>query len=157
MIYIGIDPGFSGAIAFYWPDEMHIEVYDMPTVKNAKGKTELNLHELHQIMKPEADEQHIAFIEQVGAMRGQGVSSMFRFGQSYGATQMAVAAHKIPMHLVTPAKWKGHFGLSRDKGVSRGLATQRFPKSADLFKRVKDDGRAEAALIALYGKEKTNG
>ncbi len=157
MIYIGVDPGFTGAVAYYWPKENHIQVFDMPVYKNAKGKTELNLFELHEILTPEGDEPHMAIIEQVAAMRGQGVSSMFRFGQSYGATQMAVAAHKIPIQYVTPAKWKGHFRLNRDKGVSRGLATQRFPDCADLFKRVKDDGRAEAALIALYGKEATNG
>jgi crossover junction endodeoxyribonuclease RuvC len=152
MIYIGIDPGFSGAIAFYAPKENIVSVYDMPVYQNAKGKTEINLYELHEILEPETDEPHMAIIEQVAAMRGQGVTSMFRFGQSYGATQMAVAAHKIPMQFVTPAKWKSYLGLSRDKGVSRSLATQRFPKQADLFKRVKDDGRAEAALLALYGK-----
>jgi len=54
---------------------------------------------------------------------------------------------------VTPSKWKAHFGLTRDKGVSRGMAMQRFPEYAEKFKRVKDDGRAEAALIALYGQE----
>jgi len=79
---------------------------------------------------------------------------MFRFGQGYGAIQMALAGHKIPTRLVTPSKWKSHFGLSRDKGVSRGLAMQRFPEQAQMFSRVKDDGRAEAALIALYGQEK---
>ena len=152
MIYIGIDPGFSGAIAFYAPKENIVSVYDMPVYQNAKGKTEINLYELHEILEPETDEPHMAIIEQVAAMRGQGVTSMFRFGQSYGATQMAVAAHKIPMQFVTPAKWKSYLGLSRDKGVSRSLASQRFPKQADLFKRVKDDGRAEAALLALYGK-----
>jgi crossover junction endodeoxyribonuclease RuvC len=154
-VYIGIDPGFTGAVAFYWPAENHIEVYDMPVYKNAKGKTELNLYELHDILNPESDEPHIAIVEQVSAMRGQGVTSMFRFGQAYGATQMAVAAHKIPMEFVTPAKWKGFMGLSRDKAVSRSLASQRFPKQADLFKRAKDDGRAEAALLALYGKLKS--
>jgi crossover junction endodeoxyribonuclease RuvC len=152
MIYIGIDPGFSGAIAFYAPKENIVSIYDMPVYQNAKGKTEINLYELHEILEPETDEPHMAIIEQVAAMRGQGVTSMFRFGQSYGATQMAVAAHKIPMQFVTPAKWKSYLGLSRDKGVSRSLASQRFPKQADLFKRVKDDGRAEAALLALYGK-----
>lgn len=155
MIYIGIDPGFSGAIAFYAPKENIVSVYDMPVYQNAKGKTEINLYELHEILEPETDEPHMAIIEQVAAMRGQGVTSMFRFGQSYGATQMAVAAHKIPMQFVTPAKWKSYLGLSRDKGVSRSLASQRFPKQADLFKRVKDDGRAEAALLALYGKLST--
>jgi len=155
MIYIGIDPGFSGAIAFYAPKENIVSIYDMPVYQNAKGKTEINLYELHEILEPETDEPHMAIIEQVAAMRGQGVTSMFRFGQSYGATQMAVAAHKIPMQFVTPAKWKSYLGLSRDKGVSRSLASQRFPKQADLFKRVKDDGRAEAALLALYGKLST--
>jgi len=154
-IYIGIDPGFSGAIAFYAPKENIVSVYDMPVYQNAKGKTEINLYELHDILAPETDEPHMAIIEQVAAMRGQGVTSMFRFGQSYGATQMAVASHKIPMQFVTPAKWKSYLGLSRDKGVSRSLASQRFPKQADLFKRVKDDGRAEAALLALYGKLST--
>lgn len=154
-IYIGIDPGFSGAIAFYAPKENIVSIYDMPVYQNAKGKTEINLYELHEILAPETDEPHMAIIEQVAAMRGQGVTSMFRFGQSYGATQMAVAAHKIPMQFVTPAKWKSCLGLSRDKGVSRSLASQRFPKQADLFKRVKDDGRAEAALLALYGKLST--
>jgi crossover junction endodeoxyribonuclease RuvC len=57
------------------------------------------------------------------------------------------------LHYVTPAKWKKHFGLNRDKGVSRSKATERFPEYANLFSRVKDDGRAEAALIALYGAE----
>ena len=152
MIYIGIDPGFSGAIAFYAPKENIVSIYDMPVYQNAKGKTEINLYELHEILEPETDEPHMAVIEQVAAMRGQGVTSMFRFGQSYGATQMAVAAHKIPMQFVTPAKWKSYLGLSRDKGVSRSLASQRFPKQADLFSRAKDDGRAEAALLALYGK-----
>jgi len=151
-IYIGVDPGFSGAIAFYAPKENIVSIYDMHVYQNAKGKTEINLYELHDILAPETDEPHMAIIEQVAAMRGQGVTSMFRFGQSYGATQMAVAAHKIPMQFVTPAKWKSCLGLSRDKGVSRSLASQRFPKQADLFKRVKDDGRAEAALLALYGK-----
>lgn len=153
MIYIGIDPGFSGAIAFYAPKENIVSIYDMPVYQNAKGKTEINLYELHEILAPETDEPHMAIIEQVAAMRGQGVTSMFRFGQSYGATQMAVAAHKIPMQFVTPAKWKKHFNLSRDKGVSRSVAIQRFPKNASDFSRARDDGRAEATLIALYGAE----
>ena len=153
MIYIGIDPGFSGAIAFYAPKENIVSIYDMPVYQNAKGKTEINLYELHDILAPETDEPHMAIIEQVAAMRGQGVTSMFRFGQSYGATQMAVAAHKIPMQFVTPAKWKKHFNLSRDKGVSRSVAIQRFPKNASDFSRVRDDGRAEATLIALYGAQ----
>jgi len=67
---------------------------------------------------------------------------------------MALAAHRIPVQYVTPSIWKKHFGLSKEKGVSRGFAIQRFPEHAESFQRVKDDGRAEAALIALYGKDK---
>lgn len=154
MIIIGIDPGFSGAIAIWRPAIRNLYIYDMPTIPNAKGKTELDLHTLHDLLEPEDDTRHIAVVEQVAAMRGQGVSSMFRFGQGFGAIQMALAAHKIETHYVTPVQWKKHFGLSSDKGVSRGLAMQRVPEKAHEFKRVKDDGRAEAALLAIYGEEK---
>ena len=87
-------------------------------------------------------------------MPGQGVSSMFRFGQTVGAIHMAVAAAGLPMQLVSPAVWKRHFGITAEKGKARSLASQRLPAAADMFTRVKDDGRAEAALIALYGAEK---
>jgi crossover junction endodeoxyribonuclease RuvC len=153
MMLIGIDPGYSGAITLYWPATGDIEVHDMPTLKDAKGRAVLDLHSILQILEPEGDGQRVAYIEQVSAMPGQGVSSMFRFGEQYGALQMALAATKTPTQYVTPAVWKKHFGLNRDKGVSRGLAMQRFPAYADKFNRVKDDGRAEATLIALYGKE----
>lgn len=151
MIFIGVDPGFSGAVATILEDGT-LEVEDMPTLKNVKGKVEIDLHGLYSVLHPEGFEC-FAVVEQVGAMPGQGVTSMFRFGQSYGAIQMAVAAHKIPVAYVTPVRWKKHFGLTRGKDVSRGLAMQRFPDRADWFKRVKDDGRAEAALLALYAKE----
>ena len=153
MLIYGIDPGFTGAITLYWPETGDIEVHDMPTMLSAKGKTVLNMHSILEILRPENDKARVAFMEQVGAMRGQGVTSMFRFGEQFGALQMALAASETPMYFVTPQKWKKFFGLTRDKGVSRGLAMQRFPKYADQFKRVKDDGRAEATLIALYGKE----
>ena len=153
MLIYGIDPGFSGAITLYWPKTGDIEVYDMPVMKNAKGKTILNHHGILEILEPEGDGDRVAYIEQVAAMRGQGVSSMFRFGEQFGALQMALAATKTPMHMVTPATWKRHFGLTKDKGVARSLAMNRFPAEASRFARVKDDGRAEATLIALYGWE----
>lgn len=153
MIIVAIDPGFTGAIAFFRPAMWLMEVYDMPVVPNKKGKNEIDLHNLHELLTPEDDKPHHAIVEQVAAMRGQGVTSMFRFGQGFGAIQMGLAAHQIPTDYVTPAKWKKHFGLSRDKGASRGLAMQKFPAIADKFKRVKDDGRAESALLALYKHE----
>ena len=153
MLIYGIDPGFTGAIALYWPDTGKLEVHDMPVMKNPKGKTVINPHGVLDVLANEGGKS-LAVIEQVAAMRGQGVSSMFRFGEGYGHLQMACAASKLPLKYVTPASWKKHFNLSRDKGVSRGVAMQRFPDQAQQFSRVKDDGRAEAALIALYGAEK---
>ena len=153
MLIYGIDPGFTGAIALYWPDTGKLEVHDMPVMKNPKGKTIINPHGVLDILANEGGKS-LAVIEQVSAMPGQGVSSMFRFGEGYGHLQMACAASKLPLQYVTPATWKKHFNLSRDKGVSRGVAMQRFPNQAQQFSRVRDDGLAEAALIALYAAEK---
>lgn len=154
MYVIGIDPGFSGALAVL--DSMTgtiVSVMDMPVQKNKKGKLELNLHMLFDLLTPPENTQVKAVLEFVAARPGQGAPATFRFGQGYGAVEMALAGHKIPVQYVTPAKWKKHFGLTKDKGVSRGFATQRFPDHAEAFQRVKDDGRAEACLIALYGSE----
>ena len=153
MLIYGIDPGFTGAIALYWPDTGKLEVHDMPVMKNPKGKTIINPHGVLDILANEGGKS-LAVIEQVSAMPGQGVSSMFRFGEGYGHLQMACAASKLPLQYVTPASWKRHFGLTSSKGLSRGLAMQRFPDQAQQFSRVKDDGRAEASLIALFGAEK---
>ncbi len=154
MRVLGIDPGFTGALAIYDSANNRVTVMDMPVIKSKTGRTELNMNALFNLMRPPVSGDIRAVIEQVSAMPGQGVTSTFRFGQGYGAIQMALAAHKLPVAYVTPAVWKRHYGLSRDKGLSRGLAIQRFPENADYFQRVKDDGRAEAALIALYGYEK---
>ena len=151
MLIYGIDPGFTGAIALYWPDAGKIEVHDMPVMTNPKGKTIINPHGVLDILANEGGKS-LAVIEQVGAMPGQGVSSMFRFGQGLGVVEACAAASKLPLQYVTPAKWKKHFALARNKGVSRGLAMQRFPDQAE-FSRAKDDGRAEAVLIALYAAE----
>ena len=153
MLIYGIDPGFTGAIALYWPDTGKLEVHDMPVMKNPKGKTIINPHGVLDILANEGGKS-LAVIEQVSAMPGQGVSSMFRFGEGYGHLQMACAASKLPLQYVTAASWKKHFNLSRDKNVSRSLTMQRFPEQAQIFSRSKDDGRAEAALIALYAAEK---
>ena len=153
MLIYGIDCGFTGAITLYWPKTGDIEVYDMPVMKNAKGKTILNHHGILDILEPEGNGNRVAFLEATAARPNQGVSSMYRFGSQAGALEMALAATKTPMHLVTPATWKRHFGLTASKGVARSLAMNRFPAEASRFARVKDDGRAEATLIALYGWE----
>ena len=154
MYIYGIDPGYTGAIAILDTHASTLKIFDMPVAKNTKGKTDLNMPALAEILLPWTHAPSMAVIEKVHAMPGQGVSSVFRFGECFGAIRMAVAGHRIPERYVSPAHWKKHFGLNRDKGVSRNLATQRFPNMAHMFKRVKDDGRAEAALLALYGQEK---
>jgi len=153
MIVYGIDPGLSGAIALYRPSDGWLEVHDMPTLTSANGKTELNHHRILDIMQREGDEPQMCVLERVGARPGQGVTSMWRFGQVFGALEMAIAAAEMPMQYVTPAVWKRFFGLAACKDAARGVAIQRFPAMAGAFARKKDDGRAEAALIALYGWE----
>lgn len=159
MRIVGIDPGFTGAIAFLDPGTMDLEVHDMPVVAEAKGKKSINFMALGTILSPNswpvqiALGRYIAMIEKVHAMPNQGVSSTFRFGEGYGAIQMACAGHGYEMHYTSPAAWKKHFKLNSDGEVSRGLAIQRFPKAAQSFSRKLDHGRAEAALLALFAAE----
>lgn len=144
---MGIDPGISGAIAFYFPDAPgRIAVDDVPV---AGG--EISAPHLASMVRRYSPT--MAVIEKVSAMPGQGVVSMFNFGRSYGDVRGVIGALNIPLYYVTPGVWKKYFGLSSDKDLSRKLAIQRFPTVAEHFARKKDDGRAEAALIALYGAE----
>tara|TARA_R110000851_G_scaffold19263_2_gene59499 strand:- start:812 stop:1285 length:474 start_codon:yes stop_codon:yes gene_type:complete len=154
MLIYGCDPGFTGAIALYKPAENWLEVHDMPVMQNPKGKSIINSHSLLDVLKNETDENCMCLIELVQSRPGQNSSAVFRFGQGFGQLQMAVAANKLPVQYVTPAKWKKYFGLiGSDKHASRALAMDRFPKYSDYFKLAKHDGRAEAALIALYAAE----
>lgn len=155
-LIIGVDPGFGGAVAIIDRTGLGhlLTIHDMPTMPGAKGKNELNHADLFSKLSCRASgSTTMMWLERVSARPGQGVSSMFRFGQQLGALEMAAAAHRHELYYVTPATWKAYFKLSADKGVARGEASRRFPDSAHLFTRVKDDGRAEAALIALYGAE----
>ena len=141
---MGVDPGISGAVAFYFPENpSQIAVYDMPFV----GK-EVNAAELADIIGSFSPD--VAIIEHVHSFKGQGVSSSFNFGMSYGVLRGVVGASKIRTHLVAPTKWKKYFSLSADKEASRSVAIQHWPDSLH-FRRKKDHGRAEAALLALYG------
>lgn len=144
---IGIDPGISGAIAFYFPvapDRVSVE--DVPTVDGQIDAATL-AKRIAQ-MAPA-----MAIVEAVHAMPKQGVSSSFNFEKSFGVVIGVVAAVEIPIHLVTPGKWKRHFGLSADKETSRARALQMFPATSEHFARKRDHGRAEAALLALYGAQ----
>jgi hypothetical protein len=147
MIYkciMGLDPGVSGAVAFYFPDKRErISAYDVPVV--GKEIDAAALYDLIINYNPD-----LAVVEIVHAFRGQGVSSSFNFGMSYGVAKGVIGSIKIPTTNVSPAKWKRYFGLSADKEQARALAIATWPHS-DHFRRKKDNGRAEAALLALYG------
>lgn len=141
---MGIDPGVSGAVAFYFPEQRAaISAYDVPVV--GKEIDAAALYDLIINYNPD-----LAVLEIVHAMPKQGVSSSFNFGQSYGVAKGVVGAIKIETINVAPTKWKKHFGLSADKEQARALAIATWPHS-DHFRRKKDNGRAEAALMALYG------
>lgn len=144
---LGIDPGISGALAFYFtetPDRVAVE--DMAVA--AKMVSAPLLADAIRRYGPA-----IAVIESVGARPGQGVSSMFRFGTAYGIAQGVIGALQIPVEFVSPQRWKKHFHLPSDKALSLAKAQQLFPACAGSFNLVKHHGRAEAALIAKYGAE----
>lgn len=142
---LGIDPGISGAIAFYFPETPDkISAYDVPV---AFG--EISAPALASLVR--GYNPSSAFIERVNAMPGQGVSSTFKFGTSFGDVRGVIGALNIPLHHVTPGKWKKHFSLTADKEQARALAIRMFPSCAHHFNLKKHHGRAEAALIALYG------
>jgi crossover junction endodeoxyribonuclease RuvC len=150
MRVIGIDPGYTGAIAMF--DGERVVVEDMPTVKGAVRGNDLNYATLGDMLSIQFSMADHAYIEQVGAMgSNQGASSVFKFGTVFGACIAVVAFSRIPYTLVPPNKWKAEMGLNRDKEKSRTRALQLFPKDAHFFSRKKDEGRAEAALIAWYG------
>lgn len=150
---LAIDPGLSGSIALFNPTTRHIDVYDMPTITSKNGRPETNLHQLATMLRITETGRHLALIEQVNAMPGQGVTSMFRFGQNFGACQMAVTGNGWETHYVVPVVWKKHFKLGSVKGASRQTALQLFPQMAHMLSREKDHGRAEAMLLTLYAAQ----
>lgn len=146
---IGIDPGLSGAIAYLTPDDL--QIWDMPTldlVRGGKKKREIDEIALADILE---DLHGKVFLEKVGAMPGQGVSSMFSFGQSYGVIRGIIAAYQMQRELVPPATWKAKLKVRKGKDAARLRASELMPKYSGLWPLKKHDGRAEAALIAYYG------
>jgi crossover junction endodeoxyribonuclease RuvC len=152
---IGIDPGISGAIAIFEDGQLDT-ILDMPTLKIASGKTmkshisAIGLVRILETWTLVSDGQAHIVIEKVGAMPGQGVTSMFNFGRSAGIIEGVVAALQIPHTYVAPATWTKAVGRAAGKDASRMRAMELFPSKAELFKRAKDDGRADAALIAYW-------
>ena len=149
---IGIDPGLSGAVAVLYGDTLR--VIDMPTMtveRNGKAKRQVSASELAELIYSCQGEDCHVYVEKVSAMAGQGVTSVFSFGRSFGMIEGILAAFKLPVTYVAPATWVKAVGRGQGKDASRARAMELFPNNQTDFKRVKDDGRADAALIAYWG------
>ncbi len=148
---ISIDPGISGAVAVFKLTGELKTVFDMPVVSKTSGKgNQISAKLLNDSISNHAWVTQ-AVIERVGAMPGQGVTSMFGFGRSLGVIEGICAGQTIPVEWVTPQAWKKHFGLiGKDKDAARTLVIEKFPQYSELFKRKKDVGRADAVLIGLF-------
>ena len=158
MLIIGIDPGLSGSICFF-EDGKIIDVIEMPTMtEGKKNKKQVNGAQIYnEILKriSKIDNQKIrVVIEQVSAMPGQGVTSMFNFGQSFGILKGICSAMQLSMHFVRPAKWKKYFNLlNSEKDASRTKAIQIFPYFSSQLSKKKDSNKADAILIASFHYE----
>jgi crossover junction endodeoxyribonuclease RuvC len=151
---IGIDPGAGGAVAILEPDGSLVQVFDMPAVEvtvGGKAKRRVSPEMLAAELRLYTVHGTTAVVEQVGAMPGQGVSSMFAFGQAYGMVLGVLAGLYIPVRTVTPATWKRALKLNTGKDAARAKAAATWPQQAGEFRRARDDGRAEAALLAVWG------
>jgi len=153
MIIIGIDPGISGAISII-ENKKILEVYDTPTmIDGKKNKKQINSAQVTNIIKERLDKEKevVVVVEQVNAMPGQGVTSMFNFGQSFGVIKGICAALSLPIYFVRPTKWKKHFNLIKtNKDASRTKVIEAYPEISNKLHRKKDSNRADAILIALY-------
>ena len=155
MLIIGIDPGISGSICFFENGKI-LDVVEMPTMTDGKkNKRQVNgsqiFNEISKRIK-QADKKDIkVIIEQVSAMPGQGVTSMFNFGQSFGILKGICSAMQLPMYFVRPAKWKKYFNLIKsEKDASRTKAIEIFPYFSSNLSKKKDSNKADAILIASY-------
>lgn len=152
-LILGIDPGIAGALA--WVDESGelVAIEDMPTVAIKKGKGERNVvapQLLADLIWHRERDTRSAVVEQVGTRPGEGPVGAFSFGRSFGLVEGVLAGATIRVQYVTPRVWVPAMGIRGGKDESRAIAMRRWPKHAKLFSRKKDDGRSDAALIALY-------
>ncbi len=155
MYIIGIDPGISGAICFFENGKI-IDVIEMPSMaEGKKNKRQVNGNQLFNEISSRLSESNQdkvrVVVEHVTAMPGQGVTSMFNFGQSFGVIKGICSAMQLPIYFVRPTKWKKYFNLIKtSKDASRSRAIEIFPKFSEKLKRKKDTNKADAILIASY-------
>ena len=153
MIIFGIDPGISGAISVL-ENKKIIEVFDMPTmIDGKKNKRQVNGAQVTNIIKEKlnSNKETVVVVEHVNAMPGQGVTSMFNFGQSFGVIKGICSALSLPIHFVRATKWKKHFNLIKtNKDASRTKVIEAYPEISSQLSRKKDANKADAILIARY-------
>ena len=155
MLIIGIVPGITGAICFF-EDRKIIDLIEMPNMASGKkNKRQVNgaqvYNEIFERIKNYNKKDIKVVIEQVSAMPGQGVTSMFNFGQSFGVLKGICSAMQLPMYFVRPAKWKKYFNLiNSEKDASRTKAIQIFPYISEKLSKKKDSNKADAILIASF-------
>ena len=156
MKIIGIDPGLSGALAILENNKV-VNIFDIPVMSEGKkNKKQLNSAQLVNIIRENTiDEEEIAVVvEQVNAMPGQGVTSMFNFGQTFGAIKGVCAALNLPIFFVRPSKWKKYFELiNSSKDSSRTKAIEMYPKLSNQLAKKKDVNKSDAILIARFYNE----
>ncbi len=155
MKIIGIDPGLSGAIAILENNKV-LNVFDMPVMSEGKkNKRQLNSALLSNLIKENIGNAEVVIVvEQVNAMPGQGVTSMFNFGQTFGAIKGICAALELPIFFVRPSKWKKHFDLiNSSKDSSRTKVIEMYPKMSNLLSKKKDVNKSDAILIARFFSE----
>ena len=155
MIIIGIDPGISGSICFF-EDGKVTDIVEMPNMADGKkNKRQVNgaqiYNEISSRIKNFNKEDIKVVIEQVSAMPGQGVTSMFNFGQSFGVLKGICSAMQLSTYFIRPAKWKKYFNLiNSEKDASRTKAIQIFPYVSEKLSKKKDGNKADAILIASF-------
>ena len=153
MILIGIDPGLTGAIAILEGKKV-LNIYEMPVMaEGKKNKKQLNSAQLVALIKEYANNNDdvVVIVEQVNAMPGQGVTSMFNFGQTFGAIKGVCAALKLPIFFVRPSKWKKYFELiNSSKDSSRTKAIEMYPSLSSQLAKKKDVNKSDAILIARF-------
>ena len=158
MLVIGIDPGITGSICFF-EDGKIIDLIDMPNMADGKKqKKQVNGAQIYNeilLRTKNVEKRNIkVVIEHVSAMPGQGVTSMFNFGQSFGVLKGICSAMQLSLHFVRPAKWKKYFGLIKtEKDASRTKVIEIFPYISSLLSRKKDSNKADAILIASFYHE----
>ena len=155
MLIIGIDPGISGSICFF-EDGKVLDAIEMPTMTDGKkNKKQVNgsqiYNEISSKINKNKDQDVRVVIEHVSAMPGQGVTSMFNFGQSFGILKGICSAMQLPMFFVRPARWKKYFNLiNSEKDASRTKAIEIFPYFSSQLSKKKDGNKADAILIARF-------